>query len=303
MILTPYQSTACKKYSLASVVEAVVAENINDALLSLGNGIYEVGPSNTQVDVFTQPLCAAQFGNRKDVPAVVIDARSYTRASRDREGNLSYSNPAEADFQKLRAKLQIIWQNNDYNRRDLLQVGDIPAQAFFMWVGRTLSGKLGLDPEQSLILNVVCAYYYNCMFYEEGDFTEDTKLRVIQTVSRQTRLNAQRTLEILEPLDLLTNVNELIGAIHKSIPSPRVEQINLGFLFSVVRGSWFGANGSETVCVALEHPPTFIALVHSSLELRSFRNYTLAKVVQNQVRSGNDRAFVNSLAAVLKSLQ
>lgn len=303
MILSPYQTAACKNHALTDIIESIVMNHIDGSLLNVEIGISEVGHSNTNVPVFTQPLCKAQFGNRPRVPAVVLDARPYSRPNSDRSNAASYSNPAEADFQKLRAKLQMIWQSESYPRTDLLQIGDIPGQAFLIWVGFSMSGKLGLDPEQALLVNVVTAYYYINLFYQEAEFSEDAKLRAVQTVARWTRLNTGRVLEIVEPLGYLANVNEYIGALHQVVDSPRIKQVGLGFLFSLLRGSWFGPNGAETVCVALEHPPTFIALVHSGLEQRSFRNYVLAKVAQKQVRAGNDRVFVNSLATVLKNFE
>jgi len=284
---------------MSPVIEALVMENIDGNLFESAPGILETGHINSNVPVFTQPVTRLEFGQRRNVPEVVIDARPYLRNEQGR----SYNNLAEADFQKLRAKLQMIWQSESYPRLDLLQLGDIPGQTWVNWLGASLAGKLGLDPDQHLLVNVVCAFYYICLFYNREEFTEDAKLRAVQSVSRWTRLNNGKTLEILDNVGYIDNVNEFIGALHTVVESPRIKQVTLGFLFSLVRGSWFGTNGAETVCVALEHPPTFIALVHSGLELRTFKNYVLAKVAQKQIRAGNDRAFVNSLAVILKNAE
>lgn len=299
MILSPYESSACKYMDLTKVLGALAEELIENRLAG-GPSFYEVMHRSTEVPIFTQPVTARQFGNRRVKPEVVVDARSYTRATRDTGEAITYANHAEAEFQQLRAKLQIIWQNDRPVRTDLLQIGEIPGQAFVAWVGRTLGGKLGLDPEQQMIVNVVCAYYYINLFYTEEQFDEQVKNRSAQVISRWTRIQAGQVLEIIDKLGYLANANEFVGALHVCVDSPRIKQVELAFLFAVLNGSWFGINGRETVCVALEHPPTFIALCHAALGSRSFKNYVLAKVVQNQVRGGNDKTFVNALATVLK---
>lgn len=304
MIFTPYESTVCKGHVVNGFVDAVVDEMIDGNLSYLGNGIYEVTYVNSKVPVFDQLLCKNQFGNRRNPPEVVINARPYLKEVRgDRSGEKYYSNVAESDLQILRAKLQIIWQSDMYRRSDLLQLGDLPAEAFTHWVGHTISGRLGLDPEKTMYVSAITAYYYNCLFYTEEEFTEEIRLRAIQVASRVSHINPNTVFEIIGDLGYLANVSEFIGALHDRVDSTRIKQVSVGFLFTVLRSSWFGANGPESACVALEHPPTFIAMVSSGLELRTFKNYTLSKVVQNKTRRGNDAVFLKSLATVLNQLK
>lgn len=299
MFVSPYQTTPCKGYKLDGIINEVMSERIDGSLLVFNYPIELVGPLSTGVPVFTQPLTRLEFGDRKHVPEIVIDARSILRHNRTGDKPFTVSNFSEMELQESRAQLQLLWQMDDHSRADLLRAGDLPAIAFANWLSRTIAGKLGLDPEQQMILTVVVAYYYANLFYDEREFDERTKLKVGQSISRWTRIPADKVLEIIDPLGYLANIKEFIGATRQAIQSTRIEQLELGFLYALVKNSWFGANSQETVCVALEHPPTYLALVIASLNSRSYRSANLAKVVNMAVKGGNDKDFVRAVSFLL----
>jgi hypothetical protein len=300
MFNSPYGTTPCKDYKIDAIVDAVMAERIDGALVTLRDRMELVGPASANVPVFTQPLTVFEFGDRKDKPQIVIDARSLLRLTRGGDQPFTVSNFSEMELQESRAALQLFWQNPSNNKTDLLRAGDLPAITFVNWISRSVAGKLGLDPEQQMVLAIVTAYYYSCLFYQFDEFDDNTKLRIANSIARWTRIPADKVLEVTDELGYLANVREYIGAVRKCVVTTRIEHFELGFLYAMLGGSWFGSGSSrETVCISLEHPPTFIALVLASLNSRSYRNATLAKVVLMAVKGGNDRDFVRGIQSIL----
>lgn len=301
MFQSPYQTTPCKYSKTESIVNEIIKERIDSKLIEQRPQIEMVGPLSTSVPVFTQPLTKFEMGDRKNAPAIVLDARGMLRYNRTGDQPYSVSNYGEMELQELRAQLQLLWQDEAANKTDLLRSGDLPAIAFVNWVSRSIASKLGLDPEQQMVLAVVTGYYYINLFYEAAEFDDQTKMKAIQSIVRWTRIPADKVLEITDPLGYLANIQEFIGVVRQTLDSVRVEHLELGFLYALLGGSWFGSNSRETVCVALEHPPTFLALVFTALNTRSYRNATLAKVVTMAIKGGNDKEFVRSLSFLTSS--
>jgi hypothetical protein len=298
MHYSPYQTTPCKAYDLTAIVREVIAERIDGKLISNHPQIEMVGPLSPAVPIFTQPLTIFEFGDRKSKPDLVFDARSILRINRGGSTPYTVSNFVDMELQETRASLQLYWQNKDSSKTDLLRSGDLPAITFVNWISRSVSGKLGFDPEQQMVLAVVTAYYYSNLYYGPQEFNDNVKLKIAQSIARWTRIPADKVLEITDKLGYLNDIKEYISAVKSCLDSTRVDHLDLGFLYTMLGGSWLSNNGRETVCVALEHPPTFLSLVLASLNSRSYRNAMLAKVVLMAVKGGNDNDFVRSIASL-----
>lgn len=300
MILSPYQSTPCKDYDLGKIVREVIAERIDGKVLLENHPIEMIGPESTEVPIFTQPLTRYEFGDRRDAPQVVFDARALIRTTRGGDTPYTVSNYNEMEVMLTRARLQLFWQDPDQAKLDLVRAGDLPAITFINWLSKSLVGKLGLDPEHQMIISAVTGYYYGCLYYSEAEFDERAKTRLAQQISRWTRIIPADVLRITDPLNYLANIRDYITAIQACVTSSRVSQLSIGLLYALTGGAWYGGNSREVVAVSLEHPPTWLALVFSALQLRGYRSALLAKVVQMAVRGGNDRDLVKNLSFLLK---
>lgn len=295
MIITPYQSTTCKDYDLKRVVADVMEERINGKLIPQGR-IELVGPEST-IPVFTQPLTRLEFGDRRDAPNLVVDARAMVKLTRNSDQPWVVSNYNEFDLMRVRSRFQLLWQSEDYARQNLLRVGDLPAIVWVNWISKTLSYRLSLDPLQQLHLAVLCGYYYVCLFNTEGEFNDTAKAKSAVMISRWTNTSVSEVLEVIDSQPYYATIRDFVDNAKRSIETSRMEQLNLGLLYVLLGGSWYGSSSSrETVGVALEHPPTFLALINASLQLRSFRSANLAKVVQQATKGGNDKDLLKNLA-------
>jgi hypothetical protein len=300
MFNSPYQTTPCKGYKLDPIVNAVMGERIEGNLITLRDQIELVSPASPNVPAFTQLLTKYEFADRRDKPQIVVDARSLLRLNRGGDDPYTVSNYSEMELQETRAAIQLFWQSENNSRTDLLRTGDLPAVAFINWISRSISGKLGLDPEQQMEITIITAYYYSNLFYCAEEFDDNTKLKIAQSIARWTRIPAEKVLDITDNIGYLANIVDYIAAVRANVHTTRIEHLELGFLYAMLGGSWFGSGSSrETVCVALEHPPTFLALILASLNSRSYRNATLAKVVLMAVKGGNDRDFIRGITAIV----
>lgn len=303
MFLSPYQTTPCKDYNLKAIVQELLLGKVDGLLLDRGDGIWMTTPIMNHLPIFTQPITRIEMDNRKDVPDVIIDGRTMLRQNRGADSNEQWlvANVSEHEFQLIRAKLQRLWMHDHFDKLDLLRVGDLGAITFINWISKSLSSKLGLDPQQYLNTSVIVGYYFACLHYDEAHFGEDDKMKIVSQVSRWTRVPVANFMNIVDQLGYMNGIRDLVDALKQFSGSLRLNQLNVGLIYALLGGSWFGNNSRETVAVSLEHPPTFTALMKAALELRSYKNAMLSKVAAQHTRGGSDADYLKNLNFLLNS--
>lgn len=301
MFPTPYSTTVCKDYVLDRIVTEIqktsVLEGASLRLLEdnpMGGKtpnetlIYMLGPDVTHVPTFAHPVFIKESDERE---YVVIDVRNFTRLSR--EGQLVTSAHLDMALAKVRAILSAYWYKND--PIDFLSLGNIQITIFARWMTDILTRRLALTPETQMRVTVISAYYYLCMFSKDVEIDEKTRIKWAGKISESTRVSSDVVLEIIERLQMLLNVHDFVAALTSTSDSARFESFNVGLLFTVAGGSWFGANAAEIVACALEHPPTFIALLERAMKERGYRRTTLGRTVEMSTKRGEDKAFLYNL--------
>jgi hypothetical protein len=73
-------------------------------------------------------------------------------------------------------------------------------------------------------------------------------------------------------------------------------------LITILKSSWFGNNAAELLAVSLEHPPTWVSLVYTSLSERSFKNANLSKIVERYGKNNADNEFTRSFVSLVDSV-
>jgi len=298
MFVTPYQTTPCKDYNLKNILAEVITEKNMGNLIQLERGIAMVGSGSTNIPIFTQPLSWVDF-DRSDVPNVLFDARGFMSMTRGEATPWRITNHTEYEFQMLRAKIQNEWQSGTFDRLDYLRCGDIAPQVFINWISKNIGTRLGLDPLQVSEIMTLVGLYYIALFYQADEFDETVKMKAVGQINRWTKIPTQIIMPLVDGQEYIADLPGLVAALKKTVQSPRMEQVSVGLLYAMLGGSWFGANSKETVAVALEHPPTFITLLYSAINARSYRNTVLGKVSQLATRAGNDREFTKNLTFLI----
>jgi hypothetical protein len=247
-----------------------------------------LGPDVTHVPTFAHPIFVKRG---EDEEYLVIDVRNFTRLTR--EGQLVTSAHLDMALSKVRAILSAYWYKND--PLDLLGLGDVQITIFARWLTDVLTRRLALTPETQMRVSVISAYYYLCMFSKDVEIDDKTRIKWASKISQATRVSTEVVLEIIERLQMLLNVHDYVAALTSTSDSARFESFNVGLLFTVAGGSWFGANASEIVACGLEHPPTFIALLERAMKERGYRRTTLGRTVEMSTKRGEDKAFLYNL--------
>lgn len=292
MLIDPYATTVCKPLQTDKIEKALIRAHIETPLpvVETANGerypnVRMVTPdeSYSQVPSFTQPIRIAAPGMDA---CWVIDARPYLRVDR-RTGGFTYTSHNDFQFQVIRTALHVNSLND--HQAALGRLGDYPIEVFVRWITSSLAVRFNLELQHQIEISVVVAYYYFLLLSEHPEKDHQQRDWYAKRISRITHVPVQQTLEILDRLPLMRNGGDLTQGLQEGSSSLRLKNMRFADLYAVLIMSWVGVNARENVGVALEHLPTFIAMVYSGLQERSYRKTVIAtraertgkKMVQN----------------------
>lgn len=298
MKVSPYDTKPCASYNMSDTLKYIRLAFVEGTLYSYeGNipGIYLVSPSNKEIKPFTHPVLIEQHG----VTFVVIDARALIRIDAN---NNSYKviNHTEFQFNIMRAALTLYASR--HSMEDIGNIGDLGLTTFARYVSENLTRRLNLNPEEQMKIAMVASFWHLCGMRESEELTERDLQRMVPRVARCTKLNAQWIFDNVGAVRHMDGVQDFVNVVKEVVPNRRLEQLDVALLYAMLGSGWFGFNGREVVAVALEHIPTWYAIIYTALIDRSFRKAPIANIVQINDRNGAGKQFTINTARMLEVL-
>lgn len=311
-----YDTTVGKGFNTAkiknSILETIIKESIYEftydlASLNLKDNVLPMfiaskSDSEANIPFFIHPLIVSLEPIKQKETMVCMDIRSfasYNKNSQDTNDALLVRNKMELDLARIRTVLNMVWiTERPMNLRD---ISSVPTAVFSSWISETIAKRFALDPKDQLVIQIIACIYYNTLFSDHNTFSEEEKVRTIGSIIKITRAPSKLVLEIFEKVTEMPNIKEFCKNIRDIGENTRLQDFNEGVLVSLLITSWFGTNSKEMLAVALEHPPTWIAIVYSSFVERTYKNSGIAKISQRYAQGKGETDFVRSLVALIKS--
>lgn len=281
MFISPYETTACRNHRMDDIRRDVTHLFLENELRPYHGRVYLVGDEHTQLKPFAHPIVIDNPHERGQL-IVVGDARSSSRVHRD-TGELRGG--SDFDFLKLRCRLMdLMWV--DGQGTDLLNAGDFQVRVFARLMAENLGRRMNLSMETQVRVQVISAYYYVGLFYETLPDDEEFLVKMSKRISRSVGVPVPEVLSIVEDVPPMLSTSDFTDTLAQHGNSVRLEKLKPGFLYTMLGGIWFGANNVETVAVAMEHPPTFAAMLQMTLVDRGYRKSILGQLIQRIDKRG-----------------
>lgn len=300
MHLTAYDTIACRAYNQESIKSAVKLALIEDELYQLRTpdggkevrGVWGIASNNEDIPAFSHPFRVEMEGN----PFYFVDTRAYIQVERD--GSKRYTNVADYRFQIIRAVLNQHWEEES---RDLINTGELGPLIFCRWLSEAIVRRLGLGPAEQARVMTVTLFYWHSLFRDgpEEAFDEKEKMRILTKLNQISSIPTTLSMEIVDEIEVMPNLESYVETLKRVVGSSRLESLNPALLFAMLGGSWFGLNAKETIAVATEHPPTFLAIVLSALETRSYRKSILGRLVYDNDKRDRGKTFSRSVYQII----
>jgi len=301
---TAYDTLACSAYSPAI---AQITKQLEDALVT---GMLEPSPITPKVrflkevagvsnniPAFAHPIYIRN-PRSPDEEVVVVDLRFYGSIDQ-RTQQFTIRNQAEANLATNRAYLNAVWLFSD--PKMLQSTSPLGMSVYASWIGEFIAKRLSLNPKEQLMLTILAAYFYCCQFDTTGEFDEDERRRLASYISRNVPCSVRDAQEVIGEELYLHNLNEFCAATYDATKAITMKNFNSRLLFETVKGSWFGGtNPRELVAVALEHPPTMLAIILAAIEDRSYRSTVISRLVERKAGKENDKNFVRAINGLIQ---
>lgn len=298
MFLTPYDTTIESKVVLTKTIHALqlakAEGRLEQAIENVPNifAVVGKGPGIDQIPAFGHALAVDEL--------VFVDLRGFGSAV---FYGGQYNRPTDGIPSVLlkQALLQTAWQSDTQARRELYHLSDLPAQIYASWLSELITRRLALDETTQMKLAALSAWFFMCLFLTEDEFSAHVERggNAAVKISRLLRLPLELVQQVSES-GYLKDSQAFTDAV-KQLGSLKLENFNLGVLHAITAGSWFGPK--PTIAVALEHPPTFIAVVHTVVNERGFQKTSIGMSAQRFLKGSVLEQFNHSFIATIRRLE
>lgn len=294
MIKTPYESLAIRKTDIKKTVKALQILDIEGDLITVPtikknvnlNPLYTPKPGS-DVPLFTHPI---DIGDSE--PRVVVNTALQTKL--DREGNIVITNVGDYKMTVLYGLLTDVWLR-DHN--DLRSLGQFPQKVFVEWITGTLTTRFKLDVPSQIRLKIVVTYYWYSMF--TNDIAGLDKQRIMESLIRNSYMSNEQIDPIYDSLGYIDGLDSLVDNIKTIVGDVRLEPLSTGLFYSLLNRGWFGLNSIEITSVALEYPPTFLAILLTVVEDRSYRKSTLGRLAERLDKRNIAKEFTSGIMGLV----
>jgi hypothetical protein len=253
--------------------------------------------SESNIPFFEHPLV---IENYKGMNFICTDIRPCVRVNDTLTSNeVSVRNKAEFDFAVHRTILNMAWMNNEINQLKLNL--NFAGTVFAAWLSETIAKRFALDARDQIITSIIAHFYYQSLFYSEDKFEEDMLQKFAVHTIKATKAPSQLVFEIFDQIGPMGNINDFCETMKTVTGNIRLESLNFALLITMVSNSWFSTNAANLLAVALEHPPTWIAIVQSSLTERGYRNSLIARIAERFGKGNNDKEFMANFVDLIKA--
>lgn len=297
---TAYDTRATSGFVIKPVIdgvkEAIVTGDVNH---TESGGLYIVESSTglaAKVPAFAHPLLIEMDGKED----LVLDARMYGSWIALQK-QFRVRNETEYKLLKLRGDLNKIWITESPTL--LRDVSPMGTAIFASWVGENVGRRFALDPREQFDLTILAALHYQYLFIDTPTLNERDRNRIAGAIAKATRASAEDVFAVMDVVadEDFGDVFHFCRMAQQVTGSVRLKDFNVGILYGILGGTWFSPDRQEIVAVALEHPPTWLAILYAAYTERSFKNSGIAKIAERgNSQQGKDyvRSLLNLVSVV-----
>lgn len=300
MFASPYDTTIGSKYKLDKVELALQQADIKKQLVVIDPEMpWLVAVINDkEIPIFIHPVTLNDPNRGKKV---VVDLRSYGRMLRVQEDRVQIDPYGGASLTVNRAILQYFW--SDDTARTVEGLSELPAAVYSRWLSEQIIRGLAVEEVQHHRLRVVFAYFYYALFAGDDGFPRHLAMAMASKIGGIIGVTPSLVLEYL-PETIPTTVPELVSLLSNGDYGIRLKNLNQGTFYSITtKGFHSVVKPDEVLAAAIEYPPTFLAILHSVVNDRSFTKTNLTQAAKPFDRKGAFKDFNLAYEGLLGNLE
>jgi hypothetical protein len=267
--------------------------------------VFITGKNEAEKDLpmWTQPYHMVDYRGRE---LLFVDMRSFLKTMDSEAIYMGdyIRDGAGYEFTLLRAVMtaDVLSGNLSIVRK----VTDHLVIAFAAWIVDILNSALMLNPLEQIKASTICGQYVLAQMKEGEIRPEDVELMITRLGRLRLggRLDASIAQSIVEDINVNpTSMKDLTENIKVGVGSPKVSFVDNNMLVNLINTSWYGPNGQENILIGMEHLPTTIAILYSSMDNLTYKKTRLAMLMQNNKRNIDDKEFTKKVSLYLDDMK
>lgn len=250
----------------------------------------------TQMLPFFHPL-EVKFPALGDKPAYTLlvgDARPFLKRAGERE--LMVTNAMELEFLTTRLALTAEWLAN--GPLNIYRISATMVKIYSSWIANRLTSVYALDLQEQAHIRIIAAHFFQCLHSERSEIVPENHRATAAVLSRQLNVSTNEVDSVIEHCGVVTDIDDFVVKLKSLLNTPRLTNLNTGTLVTLMSGTWFGVGGAQSAGVAIEHPPTFAAMVYLSFDQRGYRRAGLAEVAKSFKGAQGEVEIVRSIKRI-----
>ena len=265
--------------------------------------IYNEGNQVTPIPAFVHPYLVRDKKASQGKNVLASDMRFFKTKSdtyiSGKEFEATVRNKVEYQFVKNRTLLNLLWL--EPNLRSFRSQFAFAGYVFATWLSQIISRTYSLDFRDQLRIVAVGLYYYYSLFTKESRRdSELSEIAIIHTI-KATKFPASEIMALFDTMGEIHGIADYCTEVQRAVENVRMKDFNLAMLLTLIRNSWYGLNAKDILSVALEHPPTWIAVVFATIADRTYKSSALFKVVESQMKRHNSAEFELNCLEMVKT--
>lgn len=293
-----YDTTFGRRYTTdaaqAAIVKALVSNYLtkNDDTYTI---IQDTADLPVDIPAFTHPL----YIEKAPYDGLYVDVRPFVSRNRQ-SGELKITSLADYNLLLARAGLEHIWRTEEPSV--LRSMSPFPASVYSSWLAEGIKSRFGLEPEDQYKLTIFSAWFYFSLFSNDDKPDEKEYLRIVQNIHKATKISVEPIMQVLDNQSYVKGIGDFCGRLEEVIGDVRFRNFSSILLYPTINSTWYSANANEMVAVAVEHIPSFMALLLAASTERSFMRTGVSKLMERVPAKAAANDFVHQMTATLKSL-
>lgn len=306
---TSYDTTIGSSENLKEISSKIREAFIRDVIYEK-NYNYDISPnyklcfidgsdtSEEEIPQIIHPVLEEFTNNGKTYKFICTDMRLFVNPTQFEETGLPHiKNYGEFNLHLDRAFFQLLWLDGyqDSLANDL----DFAATVFSYWITDLISNRFALGGRDQLMLNALAFIYYNMLFIDGQVLPDNLKEVCYVKLTGNMRIPREIIEFVLSKDLILGNITEFCSTVQNVLENVRLKDFSMGMLVTLIGNSWFGVNANKILAIALEHPPTWLAVMGSAINYKGYKNTTIAKTIDKVNKRGVGNQFITAYKNIL----
>jgi hypothetical protein len=292
---TAYDTTVCHMFDMSKVVDAIKVAQVRDYPANRDGVVFIESTENSfaAIGEWKHPIYigkgdlhnnAGRVGADWAVePLLAVNLRTACRKDPHNPYGFKVVNSTGYRVQAYRAALNALWLENGGNA--FRGIYPVTLAIYAQWIANALAFRYNLDYATKVKLLILAGIWYASNHVDGQEFARNDEDRQIAAITNALKLTAIKGADVYAAYDsvkMINSIDEFCTKTKAYTGDVRLEDLNPGTMIAIIGGTWPVDNGIELAGVALEHPPTWLAMLYETTVNLAMRKTGLARLCEDK---------------------